>query len=150
MAERKNCIVVHHVTMKDFDANRPGIGQVFHYDNPEAMQGFWVSTDLSEAGYFITDQGRILTYEMDITNALFDEKDVDAEEISVDEIYDREITTILGAEGDDNHVVHDTRILRLLDEQDANCAVPYTPQASETYGEHARHTNCTNNELLSP
>ena len=64
-------ITVFHGTSMDWDPKRPGNDQVFCFDNPPYMQGFWVSTDLAEAKSFLTGENdRVHVYEMDITTAV--------------------------------------------------------------------------------
>ena len=108
-AKPAETITVYHGTSKDWDPTRPGQGQQFHYANGPAFQGFWVTTDRAEAEHYLTgtDADVVHVYEMDLSRGLRFSEEMDSwEEVPAD------VAAILGAEGEDNHVVHDTSILR--------------------------------------
>ena len=106
-------ITVYHGTSKTWDAERPGIGQQYYFDNPPALQGFWVTTDRAEAESFISDEGRLITYKMDMIGAVNCDDDIHLD-WDEDDVYNSGVTAILGAEGDENHCIHDTSILTLI------------------------------------
>ena len=107
-------ITVYHGTSKDWNPEYPGQGQIFHFGNPPAFQGFWVPTHKGEAEYYLTGEptDRVYEYEMDITGAV----ECNDDEMEEWDAVPAHITAILGAEGPDNHVVHDTRCLRFVGE----------------------------------
>ena len=102
---------VYHGTNHSFDPRRPGVGQTFAFDNPVYLQGFWVTEDEDEARYYMEGpDARLLVYDLDISEGM------DCDDETMDGWVDCPVSVILGAEGKDNHVVHDTKYLTFIEE----------------------------------
>ena len=100
-------IRVYHGASEDFDGEPKALNR---FGNTAAFAGLWVTTDIDEARYFIGDgpRPRFFVYDLDITGAIPYDEDIhdDWEEEDLEEALENGLTTILGAEGPDNHCVH--------------------------------------------